>query len=85
MIIVRAAIMFSNGEVLEGRDYGHILWLAQLLNYPLGSKKEGFMTSSGDFVLPKKASSIAVKAGQIETTVNKLLPEDLWPETARDY
>lgn len=79
MIIVRAAIMFSNGEIVEGHDYGHITSISHKLSIA-GDKIYGFITSKGDFVLPADATAIAVKANQIPQTEEPLKPEDIWPE-----
>lgn len=83
MVITRAAIMFSNGEVLEGHTYSTILSLAHKLSFN-GDKIYGFVTSSGQFVLPKEAATIATKAGQITTVIGVLTPEQLWPSFAED-
>lgn len=77
MVITKAAIMYSNGEVIEGRDYGYITSLANRLSLS-GEKIEGFVTSSGDFVLPGEAAHIAVKSGQVQSVIGELTPEDLW-------
>lgn len=77
MYITKAAIMYSNGEVLEGHDYGQMIYFANKLSLS-GDKIDGFMTSSGDFVLPDQAAKIAFKAKQIETALPTLNPEDLW-------
>lgn len=79
MIISRAAIMFSNGEVVEGHNYGQILTTAHKLSFG-GECIHGFTTSSGEFVLPDEASVIAFAADQIKEPTEKLTPEDLWPE-----
>lgn len=81
MLIVRAAIMFSNGEIVEGHDYGHIMSISQKLSIA-GDRIFGFVTSAGDFVLPGEAAVIAIKADQLQSVVGLLKPEDLWPEYA---
>lgn len=78
MVIVRAAIMFDNGEIVEGHDYGHISTLAHKLSYR-GDKVYGFLTSTGEFVLPDDAAEIALKANQIAGDVKWLTPTMLWP------
>lgn len=83
MLITRAAIMFSNGEVLEGHDYGAIATIANKLSLS-GEKIYGYVTSSGDFVLPDEAAAIAVKSGQLLELVKNLTPEDLWPSRVMD-
>lgn len=83
MVITRAAIMFSNGEIIEGHDYGQIATLAHKLSYS-GDKIYGFMTSSGEFVLPKEAVEIAFKAKQIAERVDTLTPATLWPWLQED-
>lgn len=83
MVITKAAIMFSNGEVLESHTYSTILLLAHKLSFT-GDKIYGFVTSSGDFVLPKEAAKIAIKAGQIKTVIGVLTPEALWPYYLED-
>lgn len=79
MLITRAAIMFSDGEILEGYDYGKINSLSNRLGVQ-GDKVYGFVTSSDDFVLPDEAAKIAVEAGQLDKKVDNLRPEDLWSE-----
>lgn len=79
MIIVRAAIMFSNGEVVEGHEYGSIVSMANKLSIQ-GDRIYGFTTGTGEFVLPNEAAEIAVKAKQIEKVDDVLKPEDLWPQ-----
>lgn len=83
MIITRAAIMFSNGEVVEGHSYSAVSSMAHKLGFN-GEKIYGFVTSSGDFVLPKEAGEIALKAKQISTVIGVLTPEMLWPHFAED-
>lgn len=78
MIITRAAIMYANGEVVDGRDYGYISSIAHKLSLP-SERIEGFLTSSGEFVLPSDAAAIAVEARQITEAPSMLTPEDLWP------
>lgn len=77
MIITRAAIMFSNGEVVEGHTYSNALSMANKLGLS-GDKIHGFVTSSGKFVLPSDATEIAKEAGQTSTN-EPLQPEDIWP------
>ncbi len=79
MIITRAAIMFSNGEVVEGHNYSDIMTIAHKISID-GEKIYGFVTSSGDFVLPVDAALIALKAKQVSSPIEELTPEDLWPE-----
>lgn len=79
MIITRAAIMFSNGEVVEGHNYGDIMTIAHKLSFS-GDKIYGFVTGSGEFVTPKEATEIALAAGQITSRIEELKPEDLWPQ-----
>lgn len=81
MVISRAAIMFSNGEVVEGHNYGTIMALSHKLSLN-GEFIHGFTTTDGDFVLPKEAATIAFKGNQISVKVEELAPEDLWPEWA---
>jgi hypothetical protein len=78
MLIVRAAIMYSNGEVVEGRDYQSINSLAYKLGLS-GDHINGFLNSSGEFVLPKDAAAIALKSGQIKKSTDELQPTDIWP------
>ena len=78
-MIVRAAIMFSNGEVVEGFNYSSISGIASKLGFG-GEKIHGFVTSSGEFVLPKEAGIIALKARQIKMVVHELTPDMLWFE-----
>lgn len=75
--------MYSNGEVLEGRDYHSITILAQKIGFP----KEhiyGFMSSSGEFMLPQDAAMVAVNSGQINRQLKELTPDDLWPVVQTD-
>ena len=83
MIISRAAIMFSNGEVVEGHTYGQIMTMAHKLSFS-GEMIHGFVTSYGEFVLPDEASAIAFAAGQIPEQLATLTPEDIWPEWAEE-
>lgn len=84
MIITRAAIMFSNGEIVEGHNYGDIATIANKLSF-FGDKLYGFVTSYGEFVLPAEAAVIAITAGQITSIIYELKPEDLWPEYTYAY
>ena len=84
MVIVRAAIMFQNGDIIEGRDYGHISSLANKLSLS-GERVNGFTTSSGDFVLPEEAVEIAINAGQITDRVDELTPEMLWKDSVIEF
>lgn len=83
MVIIRAAIMFQNGEIVEGQDYGRIATLANRLSFS-GDKVHGFMTSTGEFVLPEEAATIALNAKQISGTVDQLTPDMLWPHLGED-
>jgi len=78
MVIIRAAIMFQNGEVVEGHDYGQIATLGNKLSFT-GDRIHGFTTSSGIFVLPHEAVEIALEAGQIAERVDELTPDMIWP------
>lgn len=78
MYIIHAAIMYSNGEVLEGRDYHSITTLAQKIGFPK-EHIHGFMCSDGEFVLPQDAALIATNSGQLNRQVEELTPDDLWP------
>ena len=80
MVITRAAIMYSNGEVLDGRNYGEITSLGAKLGL-YGDKVLGFLTNSEKFVLPEEAAEIAVGSRQIDEPQDTLSPEDLWPES----
>lgn len=75
--------MYSNGDVLEGRDYSTIVHLGHRLGYT-GDRINGFVTSSGKFVLPGEAAVIAVESGQVDSVLGVLTPEKLWPTTAED-
>lgn len=83
MVIIRAAIMYQNGEVVEGQDYGRITTLANRLSFS-GDKVHGFMTSTGEFVLPTEAATIALNAKQIAGKVDQLTPDMLWPHLGED-
>lgn len=80
MVITRAAIMYANGEVLEGRNYGEIASLGSKLGL-CGEKILGFLTNSEQFVLPEEAAEIAIESKQISSVEDTLSPEDLWPES----
>lgn len=77
MLITRAAIMFVDGETVEGHSYSQITAMANKLGFS-GERINGFVTSSGEFVLPSEAANIALVAGQIPTPVVELTPEDIW-------
>lgn len=83
MVIIKAAIMFDNGEVVEGQDYSRITTLAHKLSFK-GDKVHGFMTSTGEFVLPDEAAKIALEAKQITAEVDQLTPDMLWPHLLED-
>lgn len=83
MVIIRAAIMFQNGEVVEGHDYGQISALGHKLSFT-GEKIHGFLTSSGTFVLPHEAVEIAFEAGQIAERVDALTPDMISPYVLED-
>lgn len=72
--------MFESGEILEGHNYGFIASLAKKLGYH-GEKVHGFITSSGEFVLPDEAVDIALNSKQITEIVDTLTPEMLWKDT----
>lgn len=78
MFITHAAIMFSNGEVVEGTEYQKILSLSHKIGMA-GEHINGFTNSSGEFVLPQDAAMIAFEAGQIKEQIDVLFPDDLWP------
>lgn len=78
MVVTKAAIMYENGEILEGKDYSSINILAHKLSM-YGNKDYGFLASDGTFMLPNEAAIVAYNAGQIDERVSFLLPEDLWP------
>lgn len=79
MIIVKAAIMFMNGETVEGYSYSNIISLANRLGIS-GNHFNGFLTSSEEFVWPSEAADIAFSAKQIPNRLEELSPEDIWPE-----
>lgn len=83
MVIIKAAIMFQNGEIVEGHSYSEISTLASKLSFS-GEKIYGFVTSSGEFVLPEEAVSIALESKQISAEVDKLTPDMLWPWLRED-
>lgn len=78
MLITRAAIMFMNGEVVEGHTYTEITVISRKLGLS-GEHFNGFTTSTGDFVWPSEAADIALVAGQVPEPVEELMPDDLWP------
>lgn len=73
--------MYSNGVVLEGRDYGHIIELGHKLSYPDEDRITGFITHTGEFVLPSEAAEIAVRSKQLKEKLSVVTPEVLWPAT----
>lgn len=75
--------MFQNGEVVEGHDYGRISSLAGKLGLT-GDRVNGFVTSSGIFVLPDEAVEIALKSKQITEAVDELTPDMIWPYNGVD-
>jgi hypothetical protein len=79
MVIIKAAMMFKNGEVVEGYNYSLIATMAHKLSLN-GEHLNGFITSRGEFVPPSEAAGIALTAGQISDSLKELSPEDLWPE-----
>jgi hypothetical protein len=81
--ITHAAIMFSNGEVVEGTEYQAINNLARRIGFS-GERIDGFVNSSGEFVLPQDAAEIALKSGQIKAPIKELVPDDLWPPLITD-
>lgn len=83
MVIIKAAIMFDNGETVEGHDYGSISTLANKLSFR-GERVHGFLTSTGAFVLPDEAAVIALSTGQIKEAVDTLTPDMLWPYVRND-
>lgn len=83
MLITRAAIMFQDGEVFEGRSYNSVIAIANKLGFT-GDKIHGFVTSSGAFVLPEDAVKIAREANQISADKDSLEPEDLWKNVLDD-
>lgn len=83
MFIQHAAIMFSNGEIVEGTEYHAVLSLSKKIGIA-GEHINGFTDSSGEFVLPQDAAVIALEAGQIKSPVTHLSPDDLWPPLLTD-
>ncbi len=83
MVIIKAAIMFQNGEIIEGHDYGHISTLAHKLSFT-GEKIYGFVTNTGAFLLPNEAAVVALATKQITEQVDALTPEILWPNVGTD-
>lgn len=78
MYITHAAIMFKNGDIIEGHNYSQISSLASRLGFS-GDKIRGFLTSTGEFVLPDEALTIALESHQVSNITETLTPEDLWP------
>jgi len=76
--ITHAAVMYSNGEVLEGKNYNKIHNLARKFGFS-GEHIKGFTNTSGEFVLPQDAAVIASESGQVTRAVAELEPDDLWP------
>ncbi len=83
MFITHAAIMFSNGDIVEGFSYQAAHTLARKLGLS-GEYINGFLSSSGEFILPKEAAVVALQSGQIKTQVDELTPFDLWPARMSD-
>lgn len=83
MFITHAAIMFSNGEIVEGTEYHAVRTLVHKIGLS-GEHINGFVTSYGDFVLPEDAAMVALKSGQIKIPVSELSSDDLWPSLITD-
>lgn len=83
MLITRAAIMFMNGEIVEGHTYTEITAMSRKLGFG-GEHFNGFTTSTGEFVWPSEAADIALVAGQVPEPIEELTPEDIWPEYGVD-
>ena len=83
MLITRPAIMFSDGEVFEGYSYSSVVTIAHKLGF-MGDKVHGFVTTSGDFVLPDEAAKIAFDNGQIKEEKDSLDIEDIMPHVLED-
>lgn len=81
MVIVRAAILYSNGETIQGHTYGAITSLSHKLSYPQEDRIYGFVTSSEAFVLPSEAMTIALEAGQVTVSADELTPDMLWGDS----
>ena len=73
MVIIKAAIMFQNGEIVEGHNYREITTLANKLSLS-GDKIYGFVTSSGIFVLPNEAVETALEVKQIGERADRPTP-----------
>lgn len=59
----------DSGTVLEA-EFGRAL--------RIGSRDQGFVTSEGRFVGRREAAVIALLAGQISSSKDRLFSEDLW-------
>jgi hypothetical protein len=75
--------MFQNGEIVEGTQYHAISSLAHKIGFS-GERINGFLDSSGEFLLPKEAAVVAFAADQIKEPVEELSPDDLWPPLMSD-
>ncbi len=75
--------MFSDGEIFEGYSYASVSTIAHKLGFS-GEKIHGFVTTSGDFVLPDEAAKIAFEAGQIPAEKDALELEDIMPNVLED-
>jgi hypothetical protein len=78
--IERVAVKFSDVTLSLPPPHRHhdVIRAHVQMGGARGSGKQGFMTSSGRFVLRTEAARIAHTAGQITKAKRRLYSEDLW-------
>lgn len=78
MFVKRAAILYEDGEVFEGKDYPTIYNLARQLGAH-GEGIRGFIDSSDNFINAETALELAKAAHQLpEDYAGELYPEDIF-------
>ena len=85
-IIRAAAILRSDGEIIEGKDHSTCIKISPVGTCIFGSV-QGFTTNYNRFVDRVAAANIAFKAGQIKEDPKGdiLLSEELWYHGPYDY
>ena len=63
--IIRAAIMFEHGGLVQGKDYGSITALAKKISHS-GDYIRGYVLSDGEFIPEEEAYAFAKESGQLD-------------------